>query len=97
MEGRTMMDMNLDVKKADLTPEQTGQRKTAIKRRKILAVDEDRGRVEAVRRNVCQAAGVSLSQMLDYKRGQVTDRKGNKFQSPDACDWYDGMNGLGSD
>ena len=92
-----MRDMNLDVKKADLTPEQTGRRKTAIKRQEILAVDEDRGRVEAVGRNLCQAAGVSLSQMSDYERGQVTDSNGNKFQSPDACDRYDRMKGLDSD
>ena len=92
IEDRTMRDMNLTVKKADLTPKQKEQRKTAKKCRKILVADEDGGKVEAVGRNVCQALGISLIQMSDYERGQVTDSKGNKFQSPAACDCYDGMN-----
>ena len=84
--------MHATAQKSDLTPEMRKERKQAKKKKKALFSVQAEGEKEIIRRNICQAVDVPLSQMSDYERGLKTDSRGNFFDSPEGVNIMEAQN-----
>ena len=88
--------LHVTVNKSDLTPEMRKETKLAKKRNKeLLSVQE--GEKETIRRNICQAVDVPLSQMSDYESGLKTDSRGIFFDFPEEVNIMEAQNNSDTD
>ena len=62
------------------------------KKKKAMFSVQAEGEKEIIRRNICQAVDVPLSQMSDYERGLKTDSRGNFFDSPEGVNIMEAQN-----